>query len=231
MKNEISIMIELQHYWDNVLKSDSEVERCRKSIKTWELRLKEITVKVNSAEVEIKNIKLNLKKNELDLEETDTKIKKVEERINQLKSEREIEAQSNELIVLSDNKDKLEGIVLELLDKLETLENKLVNLKNELSESEKQTKEDIDGLNKKITENLKESDIFKNKYNELLTTLDPQSRSRFSKLISSKDGVAIARLNGETCSRCNFQVPSSIALSASTGKSIETCTNCGRFIY
>jgi len=231
MKNEISIMIELQHFWDNVLKSESEVERCRKSIKTWELRLKEITAKAASAEVEIKSIKLNLKKNELDLEETDTKIKKVEERINQLKSEREIEAQSNELIILNDNKDKLEGIVLELLDKLETLENKLVNIKNELSDTDKQTKEDIEGLNNKITDNLKESDIFKNKYNELLTTLDPQSRSRFSKLISSKDGVAITRLNGETCSRCNFQVPSSIALSASTGKSIETCTNCGRFIY
>ncbi len=231
MKNEISIMIELQHFWDNVLKCDSEIERCKKSINTWENRLKEIALKVANTESAVKTLKMNLKKNELDLDETDTKIKKVEERKNKLKSEREIEAQNNELIILNDNKDKLEGTVLEFLDKLEISENKLVELKNQLSESDKQTREDIEGLNRKITDNQKESDIFKNKYNELLTTLDPQSRSRFSKLISSKDGVAITRLNGETCSRCNFQIPSSIALSATSGKSIETCTNCGRFIY
>ncbi len=231
MKNEISVMIELQHFWDNVLKCDSEIERCRKSIKTWEARFKEIYLKVSTVESEVKILKINLKKNEIDLDETDSKIKKVEERKNQLKSEREIEAQNNELIVLNDSKDKLESFVLDLLEKLEISENKLIELKAQLTESEKQTKVDIEGLNKKIIENQKESDIFKNKFNELLDSLDPKIRSRFSKLISSKDGVAIAHLNGEICSRCNFQIPSSITLSASTGKSIETCTNCGRFIY
>lgn len=231
MNKEITIMIELQHFWDNVLKCEAEIERSKKSIKTWEQRLKEITSKVESSEMEIKNLKLTLKKNELDLEEVDAKIKKVEERINQLKSEREIEAQNNELILLNDNKDKLEGVILELLEKLEKSEHILIDLRNQLSESDKQIKEDIISLNTKISENLKESEIFRNKYNDLLVDLSPQNKSRFSKLISSKDGVAIAVLNGETCSRCNFQIPSSIALSASTGKTIETCTNCGRFIY
>jgi hypothetical protein len=231
MKNEISTMIELQHFWDNVMKCDNEIKRCRKSIKTWELRLKEISLKSAAVESDVKTLKMKLKKNELDLDETDIKIKKVEERKNQLKSEREVEAQNNELIVLNDNKNKLEGVVLDLLDKLEISEKTLEELKNQLTESEKQTKADIEGLNKKITDNQSESDNFKNRYNEILTSLDPQIRSRFSKLISSKDGIAIAALNGETCSRCNFQIPSSITLSASSGKSIETCTNCGRFIY
>ena len=231
MKNEISIMVELQHFWDNVLKCDSEIERCRKSIKTWDARLKEISFKVSTSESEVKTLKMNLKKNELDLDEIDSKIKKVEERKNQLKSEREIEAQNNELIILNDSKDKLEGVVLDLLEKHEISEDKLVELKTQLSESETQTKTDIEALNKKIADNQKESESFKNKFNELIISLDPQIRSRFSKLISSKDGVAIAHLNGEICSRCNFQIPSSITLSASTGRSIETCTNCGRFIY
>ena len=224
-------MIELQHYWDNVMKSESEIERCKKSIKTWEIRLNEITAKVADAETKTKTLKLNLKKNELDLEETDTKIKKVEQRITQLKSEREIEAQNNELILLGDTKEKLEGTILEYLDKLEGFESKLGEYKKELSESEIQVKIDVEGLNKKIAESQKEADGFKSKFNDLLPSVSPANRSRFSKLISSKDGVAIAKLNGETCTRCNFQVPASIAVSATGQKSIEVCTNCGRFIY
>jgi len=231
MKNEISIMIELQHYWDNVIKSESEIERCKKSIKTWESRLKDISVNTADTETKVKSLKMNLKKNELDLEEIDSKIKKIEQRINQLKSEREIDAQNNELIILNDAKDKLEGTILEFMDNLETMEEKLSDYKRELSDSEKQTKTDIEGLNIKIGEYQAESDLFKNKYNDLLPSLSPVNKSRFSKLISSKDGVAIAKLNGETCTRCNFQVPAAIAVSASSQKNIETCTNCGRFIY
>jgi len=231
MKNEISIMIELQHYWDNVVKSESEIDRCNKSIKTWENRLKDITLKVSDTDAKEKKIKLNLKKNELDLDEIDIKVKKVEERKSQLKSEREIDAQNNELIRLNDTKEKLEGTILELMEDLEKLDLKLIELKTEFTESNKQINEDISGLNKKIIENKKESDLFKNNFNELLASLPPVNKSRFLKLISSKDGVAIAKLNGEICSRCNFQVPTSIAVSASSQKKIETCTNCGRFIY
>ena len=231
MKNEISIMIELQHFWDNVTRCESEIERCKKSIKTWETRLKEISVKTADTDAKVKSIKMTLKKNELDLDEIDSKVKKIEQRINQLKSEREIEAQNNELIILNDSKDKLEGVILALMDNLESMEEKFRDYKNELAESEKQTKKDIDGLNRKIKEYQEESDIFKNKYNDLLPDLSPVNRSRFSKLISSKDGVAITKLNGETCSRCNFQVPSAVAVSAAAQKNIETCTNCGRFIY
>lgn len=231
MKNEISTMIELQHYWDNVVKSESEIDRCRKSIKTWESRLTEASAKVSDTEIKVKSLKVNLKKNELDLEETDVKIKRVEQRKNQLKSEREIEAQNNELVLLNDGKNKLEENIIELLDNLEKLEMKLNEYKNDFIESDKQTKHDIEGLNAKIKDLQAESDLFKNKYNELLPSLSSETKSRFSKLISSKDGVAIAQLKGEICSRCNFQVPSSIALSASSQKKIETCTNCGRFIY
>jgi len=231
MKNEISIMIELQHYWDNVVKCETEIDRSLKSIKTWESRLKEISSKLSMTDSKVKTIKMNLKKSELDLGETDLKVKKIEQRKNQLKSEREIEAQNHELVLLNEVKDKLEETVLDLLDNLEKSELQLEDIKNEFAESEKQTKIDIDGLNKKIEENQIESGNFKNKFNELLTALSPVNKSRFSKLISSKDGVAIAKLNGETCGRCNFQVPASIAVSASSQKNIETCTNCGRFIY
>jgi predicted nucleic acid-binding Zn-ribbon protein len=231
MQNEINIMIELQHFWDNIMKFESEIVRCNKSIKIWENRLNEISAKVSETEIKLKNYRLSLKKNELDLEEIETRIHKSGQRKDQLKSEREIEAQNNELIRLDDSKGKLESVILELLENVEKTEKLLADFKNEFSETDKQVKNDIEELNKKILSYQKESESYRNKFSELLEILSPTNRAKFSKLVNSKDGVAIAKLNGEICSRCNFKVPSSIAVSASSHKKIEVCTNCGRFIY
>lgn len=231
MNSEIGIMIELQHFWNTIMKCESEIERSRKSIKTWENRIEELFSELTSAENNVKKIKLNLKKNELALEEADEKKKKLEKRLNQLKSEREIEALNHEINVTNEIRDKLESDILEILDLLERGEVDLEDLKNEYFESYEQTKTDIASLQKKITDRIKEADIYREKFNNLLISLSSINKSRFSKLINSKDGIAIAKLNGEICSRCNFQIPSSIAVLAASGNSIETCTNCGRFIY
>ena len=231
MQNEINIMIELQHLWDNVMKFETEIGRCNKSIKIWQDRLKEISTKITQTELKLKNHRLNLKKNELDLEEIENRIGKIEQRKDQLKSEREIIAQNNELIRLNDTKEKLEGVILELLENVEKTEKLSADLNNEFSETDKQVKSDIEELNKKISKYKKESESYRNKFSELIESLSPTNKAKFSKLVNSKDGVAIAKLNGETCSRCNFEVPSSLAVSASSHKKIEVCTNCGRFIY
>jgi len=231
MNNEISIMIELQHFWDIVMKCESDIERSKKSIKTWETRLNELSEKLSASNTHVKNLKLDLKKNELALEETELKKKKLEHRLDQLKSEREIEAQNHEIALSEDVKDRLESAILEILDMLEKSEIELAEFKKEFSESEQQVKNDILSLDKKISDSLEEAGIYREKFNNLLGSLSSVNQSKFAKLISSKDGVAIAKLNGEICSRCNFQIPSSLAVSASSGNRIETCTNCGRFIY
>ncbi len=231
MNNEINIMIELQHFWDIVMKCESEIERSMKSIKIWENRLRDLAEKLSATDADVKKMKLDLKKAELSLEETELKKTKLEQRLNQLKSEREIEAQNHEIAVTNETRDKLESDILEFLDRLEIKETELSKLRAEFSDTDEQVKKDIISLNKKISESRDEADLNREKFSNLLGSLSPANKSRFSKLISAKDGIAIAKLNGEICSRCNFQVPSSIAVSATSGYRIETCTNCGRFIY
>ncbi len=231
MNNEIAVMIELQHYWDNVMKCEAEILRLNKSIATWEQRLKDIKLQVSKKDSDIRDLKLKIKKNELDLEEVETKSEKTEQRKNQLKSEREIDAQNNELILLHERKGKIEDSLIEMLDILDKVENELIMLKKEKDETETQVAIDLKQLNARIDEKKNESGEFRGKFDHAVISLSPQIKSKFLKLISSKDGIAIASLSGDTCSHCNFKVPSAIAASASGRKSIETCTNCGRFIY
>lgn len=231
MNNEINTMIELQHYWDIVMQKEAEIERHKKSIQVWGKRLSDLKDSLNKKDNLLKNTKLKLKQSELNLEEIDAKIARIEQRKNSIKSERELDAQNNELRNLKEEKDSLEGTVLELMDQIENFESEIAALRKEFDESSVQTDEDIRSLKDKIVKCESEAGGNRLKFNELINNLEPSAKTRFSKLINSKDGIAIAKLNGEICSHCNFQVPSAVATSAAKRESLNTCTNCGRFIY
>jgi len=231
MNNEINTMIELQHFWDIVMLKESEIDRSKKSIQVWEKRLIDLKSALIKKEDSLKNNRLKVKQSELTLEEIDAKILKIEQRKNNIKSERELEAQNNELKILKDEKDVVENTALELMDIIDNFENETSALKKELDETIIQTDSDVRSLEVKIENCRNESQSNKEKFNNLLENLTPATKARFSKLINSKDGIAIAKLNGEICSRCNFQIPSSIAVSTLKRESLNTCTNCGRFIY
>lgn len=212
------------------MKADVEADRSRKSVKTWESRLKDSVGDVATRSEKLKQSKLSLKKSELTLDEIETKIEKLEQRRDSLKSEREVDAQNKELGRLKEEKDVLEVEILEMFDVIDGSEAELNKLKSELEESKITVASDVSNLNEKIVKLEAESNENRESFDKISDTLSSQHRSRFLKLIKSKDGIAVAALNGEICSHCNFIVPSSIALSVKSGE-LHTCTNCGRFIY
>lgn len=230
MSNDREIMIELQNFWNMVLQLEAEAERSRRSITLWQNRNRELTAATAKADNEHKNLNLRLKQDELDLASIEARITKTEARKDLLKSERELEAVNSELDKLRSDKDSLETSIFTMMEQADLLKAGLDEKKKELAESDEQTAKDIDGLKGKIESLTAEALDYRNKFDGLKTSLSPAVRSRFEKLINSKDGVAIARLNGETCTHCNFQVPPSLAAGLrNTG--YTNCTNCGRFVY
>lgn len=230
MPDDLNIMIELQGCWNNVMALESEIERSRKSIKLWESRNRELSARTAETESAYKNLTLKIKQDELELSGIESKIEKSESRRNLLKSERELEALNSELEKLCEDKDRLETAVFTLMEKGDELKLSLDRLKEELAESNIQTVKDIEGLNRKIESLNGEVSEKKKNFNTLKETLSSAVKSRFEKLINSKDGIAISRLNGEICTHCNFQVPSSVA-SVVSKTALSTCTNCGRYLY
>lgn len=231
MNSDISLMIELQHHWDSVMKHEAEKSRAEKSINTWETHLKNDRSLVEKKEKIFSAIQKQLKEREGALADIESRLKKAEQRKDLLKSGREVEAHENEIIRLENEKEKIELVVLDLMEQSETSGTELEALNRKLEETVKQTGTDVAALKKKIDIIDNEISDIKNKFDLLSGSLSPQIRSRFLKIIHSKDGVAIAKLNGEICSHCNFQVPSSLATAVSKNQSAEICTNCGRFIY
>ena len=223
-------MLDLQELWDTVMKLEAGIERSRKSIKLWEGRNKELESGTVKSDAEYKNLSLRIKQDELELTSIESRIEKSESRRNMLKSERELDALDSELAKLKSDRDSLETSVFTMMEKADELKVKLDSLKSELAESNVRTADDIAGLNKKIAALTVEAESARSRFNSLKESLSPAVKSRFEKLIVSKDGIAIAKLKGETCTHCNCIVPSSVA-SGLQRDAYATCTNCGRFLY
>jgi predicted nucleic acid-binding Zn-ribbon protein len=65
----------------------------------------------------------------------------------------------------------------------------------------------------------------------VLNQLPSMYKSKFVKMISSRDGKGVARVEGEICGSCNFKIPSFLAIEASKDDKVVNCTNCGKYIY
>ncbi len=231
MNEQIKIMIELQQIWDNILKNRDNISRCQGKLIKMEDDLKKKRDEINKLGEYIKKLKNSIKSHETDLLDKDTKNKKLLERKELVKSERELDALSSELVNVQHYRDELETAILQFFDDLEKYEEKFSISESELHASEKTAAEDSINLQNMIEQYQGRIDENQKKFDELIVNIQPQFRSKFTKLLLSKTGIAVGVLTGEVCSSCNFQVPPYLAKEAGMNNDPVTCSNCGKFIY
>ena len=231
MKSDIKIMIELQRYWQNVLKGKEDTERERKKITFWKDELKKKQDEEAALLQGIKELRHEIKTREVDLEEVDGRIKKLEERRPLLKSEKELDALGQELEKAKGEDEALEESLIISMDDLDAREKEEAALKAELEEMAVQVAKDITFLEGKISEH--EAYIAENndKYESLLPSLSSTLQKRFPKLLKSKNGRAISPVRGDVCGSCNFQIPPHLVQETAGNSTVVTCTNCGCYIF
>ena len=231
MNKDIKVMIELQRYWDNVLRGRNGIEKSEKSILHWKKQVYEKAKELSQIEEKIKETKVIIKQKEIELSENDEQIKKLNKRRDIVKNEKEMTAIDHEFANVKSLKDNLESELINLFDFLGDKESEVVKLKTELNEVEKQSLKDITDLKGKISHFNSLIDENQQHFDESINNMSPETKMRFLKLIKSQNGKAIAMIEGEICGVCNFQIPFNIIQDVLKDNNIVNCTNCGRFLY
>lgn len=231
MNKDIERMIELQRYWDNVLRGREDMGKSGKSISFWEEKIAGKRRETAALENEIKNMKSSIKQKEIELEEKDGQAKKLEERKMQLKTPREVTAADNEMTRLDLERGQLEEDLIGLMDALKEKEDGLARLRREEEELKAQSGKDITMLKERIGRF--EGLIAENqgKFDALIDDLSPPVKTKYIRLVNTGNGKGVVAVKGEICDGCNFQIPLHLALDSSKDEKIVTCTNCNRFIY
>lgn len=231
MNINISIMIDLQKTWDEMASFQYEAERHGKSILHWREQARKAAGDVDALRGEIKKLSAHIKERELELGDSEAQIKKLEARRGLIKTEKELKALEHELALVSDTKGNVEEELLNDMDRLESLEKDLAVKVAENDAVQAQAKNDIAMLEEKTASCLGRAKELLDRFNVRIEDLQADLRSKFRKIITAKDGKAIARLTDNNCGACNTSIPVQMAIEASRNEKIMNCTNCGRFLY
>lgn len=224
-------MVEMQQYWDRVLSSRNAIDKIISSVKALEKDLAAARAAYETMNKKAKELKNAVKQDELTLTEMSGKIAKLEDRKKIIHTEKELHAVEKEIDVTRFDIGTLEEKTLAMIDDLDLKEKELGDLKNEIEGKEKILEDEKRKTASEMT--VHEGIVKENtgKFEELQEQLPSMYRSKFLKMISSREGKAIARVEGEICVFCNFKIPSFLAIDASKDEKVVNCTNCGKYIY
>lgn len=231
MNTNISVMIDLQKIWDEMLAFQDEAARHGRSILHWKDRAANIAAELEALREEIKKLNARIKERELELGERETLIKKLEDRRGLIKTEKELSALEHELSRATGEKGDIEEDLINAMDRLASFEKDFGEKNGENATVQAQAAEDIRVLGGKVASCEARARELLERFDVRIGDLQRDMRSKFRKIISSKEGKAIAPLDGNNCCACNTSIPVHIAMEAAKNEKFVNCTNCGRFLY
>ena len=224
-------MVELQEYWSRVLTSRSKIEKASSTLKTLEKELNSMKTSLAASAREIKERKNSLKQDELTLTEMSARKIKLEDRKKIINTEKELQALEKEIDLLAVDISNTEDRTLGQIDELDAMQKSESLREESLKDKEKVISDETIKYEEATRGHQEIIRINEDTFNTKSESLNKLYKSKFLKMVTSKDGVGIARVEGEICGNCHFKIPSFLAIDAGNNDKVVVCTNCGKFIY
>lgn len=231
MNSTIKIMLELQLYWDKVTSSRAAIEKINTLNKAMEKEIDADRAAIEILAKRTKELKSAIKQNELTLSEMSGRTRKLEDRKKVIHTEKELHALEKEIDVITFESGALEEKTLSMIDDLDAMEKELSELSIRYDEKARHHDAEKENTSQVAAGHEEIIKINTEKFNALTDQVSSLYKSKFLKMIKSRDGKGIARVEGEICGFCNFKIPSFLAIDASKEDKVVNCTNCGKFIY
>lgn len=182
-------------------------------------------------EAEFKKLQMKQKEKDGELAQKETNVKKLDGQLSQVKTNKEYSALQQEIASLKADGSLLEEEIIKIMDQVEAAEEEVKKEKERLKHVEKefQAKEaELDQrykiLNEKIGTLKKERDV-------MTQQVAPDVRSLYDLIIQKKQGLALARVNAETCGACQLQLRPQLINEVRMYQSLVVCENCSRILY
>jgi len=230
LKAQLASLIKLQEI-------DSEIYKLRyeKSLKPAETKALEESFeskKAHMAELEKNSLDLQKQKKdkELELATKEESAVKLQGQLYSLKTNKEYQTMLQQIQDSKADASVIEDKILQLMeesDKIKALvEEEKVKIKEEekvfLSEKSKieEKVKEIDGRLSQLDAQRKQS-----------VDIDPKILSQYERILTSRDGLAIVTVNGNSCGGCNMFVPPQVINLIKMYERIITCETCNRMLY
>lgn len=179
----------------------------------------------------LKRIQIERRDKEKNIEEINSLMAKHEEEKYKIKSNEEFVALEKEISQGEEEKNKAEDILLELMEKDESLSEELPALEKESKQANKnyQQKDHILRTNLDSTiEQLKHLEINRKKN---ISQLNSALFQRYEQLQKTRENPVVVSISNGICDGCNVKVPPSLMARVRRREEIVYCENCTRILY
>jgi predicted nucleic acid-binding Zn-ribbon protein len=186
-----------------------------------------------AAETEKSDIKHELSRSEVDVEQVVSRIEKDEKRLAAgTGSPKELEQIQHELSSLAKRRSELEEVELEILVRIEGIDERIKSLAAEVSDWESEVSKLKAQLDSEINElnSAKTRDI--EARTELAKSIDAELLQLYEKIRSASDGVGAARLAGAKCEGCHLTMNSAevTRIKSLPDDELVRCEECRRIL-
>jgi uncharacterized protein len=232
LTEEIEKLVRLQEL-------DNEIKALEETVNNYPIQKKQMEQSVESSVKDItvlkkeqKKLQVERKEKELEIQENEEATKKLLKSLDEVKTNKEYTSLLSEIETLKKKKSGLEDTLLLMMEKDEQLNKQLADFSSKSDRLKTEIEDKVQEEGKKIEDmrvQLQEKISLREK---LVPDIDREIYTLYEKIRKSKkDGIAICKLEGESCSGCSVFVPTYMAEKVKAKKQIVQCENCSRILY
>jgi len=211
MRDVLRVLVDLQEADEDLFRIRRELARLPEER---DRRRAEIDARIQRAkELDGDLLKLSMQEKELDdaAKANRQRIMKLEAESGKTTDQALLAAYSHEQRTLRRENSDLEDEILRITERREALEADRGQLKEEIEADE--------------------ADLVKAREERMGSSIPPDVRDTYEKLLEAREGMALAALDDQTCEGCYIQVPTNIKVKLMRGKDLVQCPNCQRILF
>ena len=231
MNLQIELLIRLQE-------TDSSIQNLIRKFEELPIKLQKIREpfdkKLAFAQEEknrLDNLSKERRLKEQELENMEERIRRMKAKTGDIKTNKEYQAFLKEIAASEDDKSRYEEEVLIAMEAIDTLKKQLSKENNELKDIKKalQGKEQIieqerDTVNKGLEE-------LNARRQQVISMIDKDVYTTYTNMYNLRGGLAVVRVQNETCLGCNLNIPPQLYNDAKKNEKILLCSQCKRILY
>lgn len=149
----------------------------------------------------------------------------------QVRNPKELESLQSSIDSMQRHKSSVEDRSVEALLKIEELNGSFAAQQEVLADLESDWQSKQQAIEEELLQRKKEFVYLKRLREQLVEQIDKSSLEQYEHLRRRKNGVAVAKLEGDVCNACHMQVPTGVVSDVRRTESLTYCTGCGRILH
>ena len=232
MKEQIKVLVKLQHLDTESARIESVLRDVSKKVENLDSDLNEIEQTIKNQEFIANELKKQYREHESDVKVNLGRNQKNQDKLRAVKTNKEYQLLLKEIEDINAKNSLIEDKMLECLDRMDEIDKIIAKEKNEYSQLSVQIKIEKENIEQEAGTNKKKLDDIRINRNEVSDLLEADLFKKYEKIKEQhQDGLAVVPVKDAVCHGCNVNLPPQLYNELFRYDSLKFCPNCQRIIY